>query len=87
MEGVFAEPETRVAKPDASWHSGRMSTKMMEQKLAELQQRVERLEGKVMPAKKGTWRDAIGFAKDDDLFIKAMRLGAEGREKANRAGR
>lgn len=65
-----------------------MSSKMMEQKLAELQQRVEKLEGRsAKPANKGNWRDAIGFAKDDELFREAMRLGAEWREQANRAGR
>ena len=64
-----------------------MSTKIMEQKIAELQRRVEKLEGAAKPSAKGTWRDAIGFAKDDELFSEAMRLGAELREKANRAGR
>lgn len=63
-----------------------MSTKMLEQKLAELQQRVETLEAKVKPASKGNWRDAIGFAKDDALFDEAMRLGAQCREKSNMEG-
>ena len=63
-----------------------MSTEMLEQKLAELQQRVETLEAKVKPAPKGSWRDAIGFAKDDALFNEAMRLGAEWREKSNMEG-
>lgn len=56
---------------------------MLEQKLAELQQRVEVLEAKVKPAPKGNWRDAIGFAKGDALFAKAMNLGAQWREKSN----
>ena len=64
-----------------------MSTKLIEQQLADLQKRVEALEIQVKPAAKGTWRDAIGFAKDDELFDEAMRLGAEWREKANREGR
>ena len=64
-----------------------MSTKMMERKIAELQQRVEKLEGGAKPANKGTWREAVGFAKDDDLFCEAMRIGAELRQKASRAGR
>ena len=59
---------------------------MMEQKLAELQQRVEKLEAEKKPAAKGGWRDVIGFAKDDDLFREAMRLGAEWRAKANKEG-
>jgi hypothetical protein len=64
-----------------------MSTEMLEQKLAELQQRVETLEAKVKPASKGSWRDAIGFAKNDALFDEAMKLGAQWREKANVEGR
>lgn len=60
----------------------------MEQKLSELQRRVERLElRQSQPATGGNWRDAIGFAKDDDLFREAMRLGAEWREQANKEGR
>ncbi|MFZ2279863.1 MAG: hypothetical protein WAW39_18845 [Prosthecobacter sp.] len=61
-----------------------MSTKMLEQKLAELQQRVETLEARVKPASKGNWRNAIGFAKDDALFDEAMKLGAQWRKKSNR---
>ena len=63
-----------------------MSTELMEQKLADLQQHVEALEAKVKPVSKGSWRDAIGFAKDDALFSEAMRLGAEWRAKANQEG-
>jgi hypothetical protein len=64
-----------------------MSAEMMEQKLAELQQRVEQLEDKVTSAPGGDWREAIGFAKDDDLFREAMNLGEELRAKANLEGR
>ena len=64
-----------------------MSTEMLEQKIVELQQRVETLEARMPPVSKGSWRDAIGFAKDDELFREAMRLGAEWREQANREGR
>jgi hypothetical protein len=60
-----------------------MSTEMLEQKLAELQQRVETLEAKAKPEPKRSWRNAIGFAKDDALFNEAMELGAQWREKAN----
>lgn len=63
-----------------------MSTEMLEQKLAELQQRVEMLEAKVKPASKRRWRDAMGFAKNDALFDEAMKLGAQWREKANAEG-
>lgn len=65
----------------------RMSTKVMEQTIADLQLRVEKLEARSQPAAKGSWRETIGFAKDDDLFRKAMKLGAEWREKANQKGR
>ena len=65
-----------------------MSTEMMELKLAELQKRVEKLEGKLVPPlAKADWRDAIGFAKGDELFREAMDLGADLREKANREER
>ena len=59
----------------------------MGQTLADLQRRVERLEATRKPAAKGSWREMIGFAKDDDLFRKAMRLGAKWRAKASKAGR
>jgi len=64
-----------------------MSTKIMEQTLADLKKRVEKLEARTKPAAKASWRDVIGFAKDDDLFREAMRLGAQWREKANKEGR
>ena len=63
-----------------------MSTQLIEQKLSDLQKRVEALESQVKPAK-GTWRDAIGFARNDELFDEAMRLGAEWRDRANQEGR
>ena len=66
---------------------GRMSTKVMEQTIADLQFRIERLEATSQPAAKGSWREMIGFAKDDDLFREAMKLGAEWREQANQEGR
>jgi hypothetical protein len=63
-----------------------MSTQLIEQKLSDLQKRVEALERQGKPAK-GTWRDAIGFARNDELFNEAMRLGAEWRAAANQEGR
>ena len=59
----------------------------MEQTIADLQRRVKKLEASSQPAAKGSWREAIGFAKDDNLFRKAMKLGAEWRVKANQEGR
>lgn len=64
----------------------RMSTQLIEQQLSDLQKRVETLEMQIKPSK-GTWRDAIGFAKNDELFDEAMRLGAEWRDQANQEGR
>lgn len=64
-----------------------MSTKAMEQTLADLQRRVSRLEAKSRPAAKGSWRAALGFAKGDKLFREAMKRGAQWREQANHEGR
>lgn len=61
-----------------------MSTKMLEQKLAELQQRVETLEAKVKPAAKSDWSEAFGAMKDDDLSRAAARLGAAWRTRENK---
>jgi hypothetical protein len=61
-----------------------MSTKMLEQKLAELQQRVEMLEAKVKPVAKPTWRKAFGAMKDDDVSRSAARLGAAWRARENK---
>jgi hypothetical protein len=63
-----------------------MSAELMEQKLAELQQRVEQLEAREYSSQgptNGSWQDVIGFAKGDDLFRKAMDLGEVLREQAN----
>ena len=64
-----------------------MSTEMIEQKLVDLTRRMERLEAKLQPLAKPTWRDAFGMMKDDDLFEEAMKLGAEWRAKMNAEGR
>jgi hypothetical protein len=65
-----------------------MSTDVMEQKLVELQRRVEKLEAVESRVRDdGDWRDVIGFAEGDDLFREAMDLGAQLREQANREGR
>jgi hypothetical protein len=63
-----------------------MSTQLIEQQLSDLRKRVEALEQQVKPAK-GMWRDAIGFARNDELFDEAMRLGAAWRDRANQEGR
>jgi hypothetical protein len=63
-----------------------MSTKMMEEQIADLHLRVKKLEAAAQPAPSARWREAIGFANGDDLFDEAMKLGAEWRERANREG-
>lgn len=64
----------------------RMSTKMIEQELATLKQRLEKLEAKVEHKPQDAWKEIVGAAKDDDLFEEAMKLGAEWRAKANQEG-
>jgi hypothetical protein len=56
-----------------------MSAETIEQKLAELTARLERLEKKVQPAAKPTWREIIGTIPDDKISREAARLGEEWR--------
>jgi hypothetical protein len=63
-----------------------MSVEALEQRLADLQRRVERLEAARIPNPSESWKEIVGAAKDDDLFEEAMRLGAEWRARANREG-
>jgi len=64
-----------------------MSTEIIEQELATLKQRVEKLEATVEQKPQDAWKEIVGAAKDDDLFEEAMKLGAEWRAKANQEGR
>ena len=65
-----------------------MSTEIIEQKLADLTTRLERLEVESLQRKpQGAWRELIGWEQDDELFREAVRLGAEWRTKANAEGR
>ena len=61
-----------------------MSTEMLEQQLAGLQQRLETLEARTNRVAKDSWRELIGWEKDDELFRGAVRLRAESREQANK---
>ena len=64
-----------------------MSTEAIEKKLAELERRLEAVEGKAFPRQpKGAWRELIGWEKDDALFREAVRLGAEWRARMNEEG-
>lgn len=61
---------------------------MLEQKVAELERRLQAVEAKTFEKKpKGAWRELIGWAKDDDLHREAARLGAEWRQRMNEEGR
>ena len=65
-----------------------MSTEMLEQKVAELERRLQAVEAKTFEKKpKGAWRELIGWAKDDDLHREAARLGTEWRQRMNEEGR
>lgn len=57
-----------------------MSTETIEQKLTELTARVERLEKKLKPVAKESWREAFGMMPDDEISREAARLGAEWRK-------
>ena len=61
-----------------------MNTEAIEQKLTELTERVERLEKKVRPVAKATWREVIGTMPDDDATREAARLGEEWRRSEGR---
>lgn len=59
----------------------------MEHEIAVLKQRVDKVEAKMDHAPRGAWRELIGSQKDDALFRKAVRLGAEWRAQANAEGK
>ncbi|HWY75602.1 MAG TPA: hypothetical protein VN281_08290 [Verrucomicrobiae bacterium] len=60
-----------------------MSTKLIEQKLADLQRRVTKLEGGVRGKPRGAWKEIIGVSKGQSLDQEAARLGAQWRSKEN----
>ena len=80
-------PQSTIAIPEAGWHDVAMSIELMECEIAELKQRMDKLEAKAKPVAKTTWRDAVGAMKDCDLLDEAVRLGAQWRDKANTEGR
>ena len=63
-----------------------MSTELIEQKLAELTERIAHLERKAEPVSKPAWREAFGTMKDDEISHEAARLGAEWRASENAHG-
>lgn len=64
-----------------------MSIEVMEREIAELKQRLEKVEAKVEFTPRGAWRELIGSQKDDELFRDAVRLGAAWRAQANAQGK
>jgi hypothetical protein len=61
-----------------------MSTEAIEQKLSELERRLEAIESDADGRKQNAgWLEIFGLAKDDDLLRQAVRLGAEWRERMN----
>jgi len=61
-----------------------MSTKLIEQELAELKKRVGLLEKSAARKPNKAWRRAFGAMKGDPLLREAARLGAEWRKQENR---
>jgi len=73
-----------VAGAIAEWHTERMSTKLIEQHLTDLQRRVASLEAAVKPRPRDAWKQIIGISKGQPLDREAARLGAEWRAKENK---
>jgi hypothetical protein len=61
-----------------------MSTKMIEQELAEVKKRLSKLEAEVGRKPGQAWREIVGTMKDDALSREAARLGAEYRASQNK---
>jgi hypothetical protein len=69
-----------LAKRADGWHITTMSAEAIEQRLAELTARLERLEKKVEPVAKPAWREIIGILPDDEISREAARLGEQWRK-------
>jgi hypothetical protein len=63
-----------------------MSVEAIEQKLAELTTRIERLEQKDKPSAKPTWREVLGTIPDDGISREAAQLGEEWRRSEGKDG-
>src|SRR5438874_8644236 len=72
-----------VAGAIAEWNAERMSTKLIERHLSDLQRRVASLEAAVKPRPRDAWKQIIGISKGQRLDREAARLGAEWRGKEN----
>ena len=60
-----------------------MSIKAMEREIAELKQRLEKVEARIQPSPSQRWRAVVGSVKPNNLTREAARLGAEWREQEN----
>ena len=76
--------ENLFARNPLHRHPSPMSTKMIERELAEVKQRLAKLEATVARKPGQAWREIIGTLKPDDLSREAARLGAEYRAKQNK---
>ena len=56
----------------------------MERELAELKQRMEKVEAMIHPPASQRWRAVVGSIKPNDLSCEAARLGAEWRAEENK---
>lgn len=68
----------------ARWHTQRVSTKVIEQQLTELQKRVLNLEAALKRGSREGWKQIVGISKGQPLDREAARLGEKWRAKENR---
>jgi hypothetical protein len=61
-----------------------MSTKVLEQKITELQRRVASLEATVSRKPRDSWKHIIGISKGQSLDREAAKLGSRWRLKENK---
>jgi hypothetical protein len=66
------------------WHTGHVSTKLIEEQLADLQKRVANLEANGQRKARDAWKRIIGTSKGHSLDKEAARLGAKWRAKENK---
>ena len=60
-----------------------MSLELLEQEIAELKKRMEKLEAKVEPTPNQRWRAVVGSIQPNEWTREAARLGAEWRAQEN----
>ena len=75
--------DEEIARQEWRWHIRAMSIEAMEREIAELKQRLEKVEAKVQPSPSQRWRAVVGSVKPNELTREAARLGAEWRAEEN----